>query len=202
MDQQTKFCFKCGAKIPLSAIYCPKCGTKQPSTDAEMKDNTLDVPLSEISAKATSDQIAIDALIPPTNMSGVNRDIRPERISEYKQEMGFPGKVDNVLYIQNNYMKKMLLIGALATLNNKMMFVSFEEQGILFVGYDLVGHFNGVNTFVPNNEIQEIHLTSGVMQNKLKIVTVKERLNFLAPKLLVGAPYQKQNLNSLMEKFK
>lgn len=204
MEQATKFCFKCGAKIPGDAVFCPKCGTSQPTEQVPVQKQETNEPYQNVQQpqpQPNVQQFAINAPIPPTNMGGLNRDLKPERILAYKKAMGFPASIDNVLYIQNNYTKKMLLLGVLAVLSNKMMLASFEDQGILFCGYDLNTHFNGVNTFIPNNEIEEIHLITGVIQNKLKITTTHERLNFLSPRFLAFASYQKQNMHRLMSEF-
>ncbi|WP_010621761.1 zinc ribbon domain-containing protein [Paucilactobacillus suebicus] len=38
MEEKTKFCYKCGAKIPLNSEFCPNCGAKQ-SADASQGQN-------------------------------------------------------------------------------------------------------------------------------------------------------------------
>lgn len=202
MEQATKFCYKCGAKIPGDAAFCPKCGAGQvPEQVQEQEVNETPQNVQQPQSKPRAQEFAINAPIPPTNLGGLNRDLKPERILAYKKAMGFPASIDNVLFIQNNYTKKMLLLGIFATLNNKMMLASFEDQGILFCGYDLSGHFNGVNTFVPNSEITGIRIIKGVIQNKLKITTTHEKLNFLSPKFLAFASYQKQNMHRLISQL-
>lgn len=35
MNEETKFCFKCGNKIPLNAEFCPVCGANKRKQDRE-----------------------------------------------------------------------------------------------------------------------------------------------------------------------
>ncbi|KRM67573.1 hypothetical protein FD06_GL000724 [Apilactobacillus ozensis DSM 23829 = JCM 17196] len=127
----------------------------------------------------------------------MNRDLKAPNILTYKHNMGLDTGIENVFIGQVADMKKMLISVCWAMLSIKFFIFSFEDEGIVMLDLDEFGFFNGKNIFIPQAEIQNIKFRHGMLRRVLQFTVRNETSKFYLPNLVLGSPYQKENLNNL-----
>ena len=95
-------------------------------------------------------------------------------IAAKKQELGYPADTTNVAYIEANH-KLEDVIGAFNAFTGKNFVISFEENGLLFMGLTPLNQFNGTDKFVALSEIGAIAHTDEAVFNG-RFVTDSETL--------------------------
>lgn len=95
-------------------------------------------------------------------------------IAAKKQELGYPADTTNVAYIEANH-KLEDVIGAFNAFTGRNFVISFEENGLLFMGLTPLNQFNGTDKFVALSEIGTIAHTDEAVFNG-RFVTDSETL--------------------------
>jgi len=80
------------------------------------------------------------------------------KIQAQLQELGYPDDPSTSLYIESVSGIKMLL-GSYAALTDKCYIASVQKNGILFMGFSLMRHFNGTHHFVSYEDIGSVVIT-------------------------------------------
>lgn len=200
-----KYCTNCGQQIKGEDKFCLYCGYKQSILDQPVKSSFNDrVSLSERpSMKNQFSGHNMNAAIPEPKSVMLNADFKKDRIFKYRESMGFTNTPNVMVYIQNNYYKKAFLIGAYGMLFNKNNILCIEDDGLLLIGINASGHFNGKNSFIPNEKVNSIKVSSIMgVQLSIEIMIDGKNMKLLSPKMLVYCPWQKENVNKLVDIYK
>ena len=75
-----------------------------------------------------------------------------ENIANYKEKLGFSRNIDNLALIESISKSEWLLGSTIAALKDKLYVVSFEDNGILFMGVNKLYQFNGDHKFIEFNQ--------------------------------------------------
>ncbi|WP_125768719.1 hypothetical protein [Lapidilactobacillus wuchangensis] len=78
-------------------------------------------------------------------------------IAAYKTKLGYSNNTDQILFVQSNEWSGWGAIGiSAAALANALYYLSFEDNGLLFMQIDLTYQFKDVNQFIPYHEISSL----------------------------------------------
>ncbi|UQS86098.1 zinc ribbon domain-containing protein (plasmid) [Nicoliella spurrieriana] len=184
-----KKCPECGTQVNANDEFCPNCGFS----------------FKLVNAIGAGDQSTIDGIkynlnakVPEIIASGLNEDIKPTQVAAYKRSMGFANRTDNILFAQNyDKHKSLSLIWDL--LDAKSYILSFEHDGILFIGLGIAGQFTGKNAYLSDSEIKEFDFRYGFGKRVITIRSTRGLLKLTCPSTIKLNTLQKQNLANLGE---
>lgn len=100
-------------------------------------------------------------------------------IAEKKKSLGYSENTDYLAYVQVSKKLEYLIGTFTSSLINKMYVISFEEDGLLFMGINLANQFTNSDKFIPLSEIGSISYKSSKLING--------RLVFNAEKLIINS---------------
>lgn len=100
-------------------------------------------------------------------------------IAEKKKSLGYSENTDYLAYVQVSKKLEYLIGTVTSSLINKMYVISFEEDGLLFMGINLANQFTNSDKFIPLSEIGSISYKSSKLING--------RLVFNAEKLIINS---------------
>lgn len=83
-------------------------------------------------------------------------DLNIENIIEKKKQLGFSEQTDNLAYIETLSNLNWLSVD-LAVLTDNMYVISFEDNGLLFMGISKFNHFTGHDKFMPLSQFGAIN---------------------------------------------
>ncbi|MBN7274626.1 zinc-ribbon domain-containing protein [Ligilactobacillus pobuzihii] len=200
MSEKTKYCTNCGQQLNAQDKFCPYCGSKQPIPNQPVNVSSNDRANSNESPSIPKQfsRYNLNVSIPEPKSVTLGGDFKKDRILKYRESMGFTKMPNIMVYTQNNYYKKMLLIGAYGIMFNKNNILCIEDDGLLLIGINGFNHFNGKNSFIPSEKINSIYVSSIVgVQLSITIMIDGKNMNLLAPKVFAHCPWQKENVNKL-----
>ncbi|EHO50738.1 zinc ribbon domain-containing protein [Lentilactobacillus kisonensis] len=223
MEKQ-KYCVHCGQQIAFSAKYCPNCGYEQPQFKARAESNpNVEAPLEQKSGEqALGDQETGEPVqadqpkenIPPQSVQQPNvansNQIDPkdfgnclnlDNLNAYRRQLGYP-RTDNIcVYGYFFSTGAIVLLGPIGALTSKYYMISFEKDGILFLGIGMTQHFNGQNSFVNFSDISSIKFTNVGMNYHLDVKSPKGEIKAKIGKLILGHSWQGENGKKLYEMY-
>lgn len=200
-----KYCTNCGQQIKVKDKFCPYCGSKQPILNQPVS-SSFNGGVRSSESSSMQNQFSgykLNVSIPEPKSVMPNGDFKKDRIFRYRESMGFTNNPNIMVYTMNNYYKKMLLIGSYGILFNKNSVLCIEDDGLLLIGLNASGHFNGKNSFIPNERVNSIHVSNIMgVQLSITIMIDGKNMKLLSPRILVYCPWQKENVNKLVDKYK
>lgn len=123
-------------------------------------------------------------------------------IQAHIKSLGYPDDPNTAVSVERINGAKALL-GAYAGLTDKQYVASFQANGILFMGKNLLNQFNNKDKFVPLSEIglvkfEKTHFINGKMLMNAMRLTIGnqsgESESYIAYTYFVGQKYWKQNI--------
>lgn len=93
-----------------------------------------------------------------------------DTIQQELKKLGYPDDPSTSVYIESVSGIKALL-GSYAALSDRYYIASFQNNGILFIGLNLVRHFNGTHHFVSYEDV------GGVVITKTKFINGRLLMN-------------------------
>ncbi|GLB46409.1 hypothetical protein WR164_03880 [Philodulcilactobacillus myokoensis] len=195
-SQKITLCIKCKKRIPNDATYCPYCGTNQTK---QLKKRSKKHQINLTKQKRPS--IDLHIAPPNDNRHQINADLKASRIIDYKKRMGMSDRIDNVLYLNNSYYRRKFLFGKLGLINDQNILIDFEKDGLLFIGYTMLGHLSGHNAFIMNQQIKQIQIKQSRLQNLLIIDLKQRHLEFPIANILLSKSWQRDNFKILLSKY-
>lgn len=186
------FCPKCGNKIEGNQNFCTNCGYEINSNIEQSSSN------NDSNNKMSFD---INEPAPVGIKGGLNRDLKEPQILSYKQKMGLDTGIENVLIGQVANMGKMMVSTAWASLSVKFFVLSFEKQGIILLGVNMQGKFNGKNAFIDKDTISEIKHRSGLLKQVVTIISNGGKNKFYCPSMVLGSSFQSENIKNIDKIF-
>lgn len=180
------FCPNCGDELVSVTKFCPNCG------------NELNVKIDSISKDTESISFSdVNFNAPAPAKIGYGNDMKSDRVIAYKRAMGLEPTDDNVVVGQSANMVRMLISTAYAALTQKWFVLSFEKDGILFIGLNNLSRFTGKNIFIPKESISDISYRGGLLRKVLS-VTVDGRTNkYYLSKVIMVCDFQSKNMENL-----
>lgn len=104
--------------------------------------------------------------------------LKLEDIAAKKVSLGYSGDTSRLAYVETSN-KLEYLIGGWNALLNKIYVISFEEDGLLFMGINMVNQFTDNDKFIPLSDL-------GVISYK-KSKFINGRLMFNGEKLVINS---------------
>lgn len=104
--------------------------------------------------------------------------LKLEDIAAKKVSLGYSGDTSRLAYVETSN-KLEYLIGGWNALLNKIYVISFEEDGLLFIGINMVNQFTDNDKFIPLSDL-------GVISYK-KSKFINGRLMFNGEKLVINS---------------
>ncbi|WP_238142515.1 SHOCT domain-containing protein [Weissella confusa] len=104
--------------------------------------------------------------------------LKLEDIAAKKVSLGYSGNTSRLAYVETSN-KLEYLIGGWNALLNKIYVISFEEDGLLFMGINMVNQFTDNDKFIPLSDL-------GVISYK-KSKFINGRLMFNGEKLVINS---------------
>ncbi|RRG09836.1 MAG: SHOCT domain-containing protein [Lactobacillus sp.] len=134
-------------------------------------------------------------------------DLNIENIKNKKISLGFPENTDNLAYVETLSSLNWLSVD-LAVLTDKTYIISFEENGLLFMGISKLFHFTGNDKFIPLSEFGAIEfkkqkLFKGrIMMNGMKMSisdfeSKGKNADYILYTMLLQASWIKQDLQNV-----
>ncbi|MHA8111360.1 zinc-ribbon domain-containing protein [Lactobacillaceae bacterium Melli_B4] len=180
----SKTCPECGASLALTDTFCPNCGFDLTAVHAIGASNDL------------KRKFNLNVKMPGIIATSLKEDLQVQQIADYKRSMGFPDRVDNIVFAQNyNPKQSLTLIWDLLTA--KSYILSFEKHGILFIGLGAAGQFTGKNAYLADDEIREFDFRYGFGKRVLTIRSTRGTIKLMCPLTIKWKSFQKQNLARL-----
>ncbi|TPR12777.1 zinc-ribbon domain-containing protein [Apilactobacillus timberlakei] len=184
------FCPNCGETLENNQNFCTNCGY---SINGE-KNNSVDN-----NSVNNQNNFNINEPAPVGIKGGLNRDLKEPQILSYKQKMGLKTGIENVLIGQVANMGKMVVSAAWASLSVKFFVLSFEEQGIVLMGVNMQGKFNGKNAFITKDSISETKHRAGFLKQVVTIISNGGKNKFYCPSMVLGSSFQSHNVKNIDE---
>ncbi|CAI2550114.1 hypothetical protein AKUH3B101J_00410 [Apilactobacillus kunkeei] len=182
-----KFCPNCGAKLVSITKFCPNCG------------NSLDVSVSSVPFEENNVEKlhSINFNAPVPARIGYGNDIKSDRIIAYKRAMGIEPTADNVVVAQTANMGRMMISTAFAALTQKWFVLSFEKDGILFIGINNLSKFTGKNIFIPKESISDIGYRGGFLRKVFSFKTDGRNNKYYLSTVMLVCDFQGRNMEKL-----
>ena len=124
-------------------------------------------------------------------------------IKKYKEELGYDPNPSNTLLVEKLGLKSFWL----GPLTSKYYVISFETDGLLFMGCDLLYKWTGSNFFIPIDEISNLTLKKSYFINgrlmfnasKFSFNSIKDSKNndFLCYDYILPKPFVKENRSNV-----
>lgn len=179
-----KFCPNCGDKLVSVTKFCPNCGNS----------------LTESSGFSSVDNEKVHSInvnAPVPAKIGYGNDIKSDRVIAYKRAMGIEPTADNVVVAQTANMGRMMISTAFAALTQKWFVLSFEKDGILFIGINNLSRFTGKNIFVPKESISDIGYRGGFLRKVFSFKTDGRNNKYYLSTVMLVSDFQGRNMEKL-----
>ncbi|MEJ6400822.1 hypothetical protein [Nicoliella lavandulae] len=177
---------------------CPECGTMLAPTDLACPNCGFSFSGVEAPATGATTKFNLNAKLPDILLNSLNEDIKADQITYYKRLMGFSDRSDNIVFAQS-YNKKQSLALIWDLLVAKSYILSFEKNGILFIGIGKSGQFTGENAYLTDLEIREFDFRYGIGKRVITIRSTKGLIKLSCPSTIKMNTFQKKNLSNLGE---
>lgn len=182
-----KFCPNCGDKLENIKKFCPNCGESLTMEDAStVVESNQEEPVHNVNYNA-----------PVPAKIGSGNDLKIDRVIAYKRAMGIKPTADNVVVAEAANMGKMLISTAYAAITDKWFVLSFEKDGVLFMGINKLSRFNGQNLFIPKASISEMGYRSSVLRKVFSFKTDGRKNKYYLSPFLLTCDFQKRNMEKL-----
>lgn len=190
-----KFCIKCGKEIQNNADFCPFCGSSQGTIDENI--NTTDTVIADTQ---NNNNQKLNLAAQPTEAFGKTTDIIPERINQYRKQIGLSGEAPYVYcFFQNS--AAFAAFGPLGVLSQKYFALCMEKDGLLTLGLNIKNKFSGKNAFIKFSDITDIKVKNHGFSYFIVINTSEGKLKATVNKMLAHQPWQRENGSILAEEL-
>lgn len=185
----TKYCPYCGRQLAATDAFCPYCGKLQP---ANAPATAVTPPVAPAPEPPTPS---------PVEPSSFGSAMQPANLTAYRQALGYTAP--DALWLYGFFMGRSwgIVTAIIAISSSNYYIVSFEPDGLLFLGIDLKTRFNGQNSFVNFQDIQNFRFTTGVMNCHLVADAPQGKIDVKIGKFLKGHPWQAANLKQLQHRY-
>ena len=95
---------------------------------------------------------------------------------------------------------KYAMFSGFAALSIQHFILCFGPDKIVLIGVTTMGDFGNKTSEILRGDIDSIQYKKGLLQGSLTIKTRKEEIAFKVPKVVAVAPWQKENLENLIQK--
>ncbi|WP_261810604.1 zinc ribbon domain-containing protein [Levilactobacillus humaensis] len=199
-----KFCFSCGQKMPASASFCPNCGQRQPQFQAAVPATpaaviTPTVPVPPVTPAPV--QSAPTAAPQAIDLKNFGKALDIDAVNRYRQALGYTSPDNLIIWAQHlPDMKMYLLLGAFSYLTSKQYMISFEDDGILFLGFGLT-YFDGKNAFINFNDVKKLSFKNIGIAYHLTVATQDSKMKVQVNRFIMGHPWQAANVKILAQRY-
>lgn len=223
MEKQ-KYCVQCGQQIAFSAKFCPNCGYEQPQFKARTESNSnVETPVEQKSVEQTLDNretgepirsersneyISSQSVQQPNVVNSNQIDpkefgncLNLNNLNAYRRQLGYTSADNICVYGYFFSTGAIVLLGPIGALTSKYYMISFEKDGILFLGIGMTQHFNGQNSFVNFSDISSIKFTNVGLNYHLDVKSPKGEIKAKVGKLILGHSWQGENGKKLYEMY-
>lgn len=187
-----KFCPNCGDKLENIKKFCPNCGESLAVEGSSVEDTATVV---ESNQGEQVHNVNYNAPVPAK--IGFGNDLKTDRVIAYKRLMGIEPKADNVVVAESANMGRMLISTAYAAMTDKWFVLSFEKDGVLFMGINKLSRFNGKNIFIPKESISEMDYKNSVLRKVFSFKTDGRKNKYYLSPFLLTCDFQKKNMENL-----
>ncbi|CAI2606311.1 MAG: zinc ribbon domain-containing protein [Apilactobacillus sp.] len=182
-----KFCPNCGDKLENIKKFCPNCGESLTMEDTStVVESNQEEPIHNVNYNA-----------PVPAKIGFGNDFKTDRVIAYKRAMGIEPTADNVVVAEAANMGRMLISTAYAAITDKWFILSFEEDGVLFMGINKLSRFTGQNIFIPKESISEMGYKNSVLRKVFSFKTDGRKNKYYLSPFLLNCDFQKKNMEKL-----
>lgn len=188
LNMVLNFCPNCGEELKDNPKFCPNCGNKLINDNEESTENI---------ANNEDNERKINVNAPAPSRIGYGNDIKSDRIIAYKRAMGLESTADNVVAAQTANMGRIMLSPLYASLTQKWFVLSFEKDGILFIGLNTLSHFTGKNMFVPKESITDLEYRTGLLRKVFSFKLDGRKMKYYLPITILTADFQHANMAKL-----
>ncbi|MBW1606203.1 zinc ribbon domain-containing protein [Lactobacillus sp. Sy-1] len=185
---KSKKCPECGTPVTANDTVCPNCGFSFRAVNA----------IGAGGIPTGNNGYNLNVKLPEIISSSLNEDIQVNQITTYKKSMGFSDRTDNIVFAQN-YNKKQPLALIWDLLVAKSYILSFEKDGILFIGIGASGQLTGKNAYLADLEIKEFDFRYGFGKRVLTIRSTRGLIKLTCPLTIKQNTFQKRNLTNIGE---
>ncbi|OYR95081.1 SHOCT domain-containing protein [Lactobacillus taiwanensis] len=125
-------------------------------------------------------------------------------IQQHKEELGYDGNPNNSLLVEKVGLKTFMF----GPLTSKYYVVSFEQDGLLFMGCNITYAWTNSNFFIPiykvgNLSLEKAHMINGrLLFNAHKFILSEldgDSSTFIAYDYIVGKSWLKKNINNIKQ---
>ena len=130
----------------------------------------------------------------------MNEAMKFENIKTYMNDLNLvPDK--NFIYAQiDAKFWKYAMFSGFAALSIQHFLLCFEADKVVLIGVTTMGDFGNKTSEILRADISSIQYKKGMLQGSLVIETGTEKISFKVPKVIAVAPWQKGNLEYLVQK--
>ncbi|KRO04093.1 hypothetical protein IV54_GL001611 [Levilactobacillus paucivorans] len=122
-------------------------------------------------------------------------------VNRYRQALGYTSTDNLVVYGYMLNMGMTVLVGVVGMLANKYYMISFEDDGILFLGIGLSSHFTGENSFINFNDLEKISFKNFGLDYHLTVTAENGTMKAKVTRLILGQPWQAANVKILAQRY-
>lgn len=187
-----KFCPNCGDRLENIKKFCPNCGESLAVEGSSVEDTATVV---ESNQGEQVHNVNYNAPVPAK--IGFGNDLKTDRVIAYKRAMGIEPTADNVVVAESANMGRMLISTAYAAMTDKWFVLSFEKDGVLFMGINKLSRFNGKNIFIPKESISEMDYKNSVLRKVFSFKTDGRKNKYYLSPFLLTCDFQKKNMENL-----
>ena len=187
-----KFCPNCGDRLENIKKFCPNCGESLAVEGSSVEDTATVV---ESNQGEQVHNVNYNAPVPAK--IGFGNDMKTDRVIAYKRAMGIEPTADNVVVAESANMGRMLISTAYAAMTDKWFVLSFEKDGVLFMGINKLSRFNGKNIFIPKESISEMDYKNSVLRKVFSFKTDGRKNKYYLSPFLLTCDFQKKNMENL-----
>jgi len=124
-----------------------------------------------------------------------------ENIKRYREALGYTSTDNPVVYGYMLDTGLTLLIGVAGVLATKYYMISFEDDGILFLGLDITSHFTGENAFIKFTDLEKVTFKGLGLSYTLTLSDGDNTMKVKVNRFIMGRPWQGASVKILAQRY-
>ncbi|WP_125573756.1 hypothetical protein [Levilactobacillus huananensis] len=124
-----------------------------------------------------------------------------ENIDRYRKALGYTSTGNPVVYGYMLDTGLTLLVGVVGVLATQYDMISFEDDGVLFLGMDLTSHFTGENAFIKFADLEKITFKGFGLSYTLTLSDGDNTMKVKVNRFIMGRPWQGTNVKILAQRY-